>query len=92
MRLRVILRALHVEVAQPAELAVDITFLHNLTPLRHASALDLIQLTRVHITLGLEQNRLLRLEILVEELLEVHVVLVIELGRTDVMSLVPLEV
>ena len=90
--LPVVLRALDVEVAKPPEFAIDIAIFDNGGPLWHASALDLIQLARIQFTLGLEQNWLCLLEILVEELLKVHVVVVIELGRAVVVPFVPLEI
>ena len=92
VRLVVVFRALDVEVAKPTELAVDITFFDNGRPFWHAGALDFIELARIQFTLGLEQDWLRLLEILVEELLKVHVVRIIELRRAVVVSLIPLEI
>ena len=78
MVLSVVFGALDVEVAKPAELAVDVAVLDYGGPFWHPSALDFVQLTGIEITLWLDENWLRLLGILVEELLVVHVVLGVE--------------
>ena len=78
MRLVVVFGALDVEVAKPAELAVNVAVLDYGGPFRHASALDFVQFARIEVTFRFDENRLRLLSIFVEELLVVHVVLIVE--------------
>lgn len=86
----VIFWALHVEIGDPAKLAVDVSILWNGWIIGHPSSLDFIHFVGIVLSSWLYQNRLLRLESFVKVLLIVGVISCIKKRWTVVMSFVPL--
>lgn len=86
----VVLRALHIEVGDPAELTVNISIAGHARVVRHPGTLDLVHFIRVRLALRLEKDGLFCLEVLIEKLLVVRVVTLIEETRAMMMPLVPL--
>ena len=69
VHLVVVLRELHVEVGDPAELTVDVALLGELGVVGHARALHIVLFIGIQLALRVEQHLLLVLEVLVEVLL-----------------------
>jgi len=86
----VVLGALHVEVGDPSQLAVNVPVFRNFRVVGHARALELVHLVGVGFALGLDQHGLLLLELLVEILAVVGVILLVKQGGAVVEALVPL--
>ena len=69
IELVIVLGKLYVEVRDPAELTVDVSFLRKLCVVRHSGSFDLIFLVRVQLALRMDENTVLVLEVFVEVLL-----------------------
>ena len=69
VHLAIVLRVLHVEVADPAQLSVNVPLLRKLRVVGHARPLHVVLLVRVQLSLWVQQDALLVLEVFVEVLL-----------------------
>lgn len=65
----VVLRVLDVEVSDPTELTVDVSFLRKFCVVWHTRALYIILFIRIKLALRVQQDSLLVLEIFIEVLL-----------------------
>jgi hypothetical protein len=86
----VILGALHVEVRNPAQFAIDVSIFRDVRVVWHPSSLDLVHLIWVVFPLGFQKDWLFRLELFVEVLSVVSMVLIVVLRWTSVEPLIPL--
>jgi len=89
VRVMIVFREPYVEVVDPAELTVDITFLGHLGVFRHARSLDFVFLKGVKLALWVNKNALLVLKFFVEVLLIVLRILLVEGGGRYMVTNVP---
>lgn len=72
VHLVVVLRVLHVEVANPTEFAVDVTVFRKLRVIGLSSAFDIVFLIRVKLALWVQKHTLLILRVLIEVFLNIE--------------------
>ena len=86
----IVLRAFYVEIWNPSQLTINVPIFWDPRIIWHSSSFNIIHFIGVWLPLGLNQDRLFCLWLLIKELFIVRVVNVIENRRTMVVPLDPL--
>jgi hypothetical protein len=85
----IVLGAFDIEIRNPTELSIDVSILGLLGIVRESSTFNLISFIRIVLSLGLDEDGLLLLEILIKILSIVSMIPLVEERWRVVMSLVP---